>query len=72
MGNIYRHGAAMYRQTMNPDEKPQYDEPVFYKESRIQPKSIPVEHNKTERPALDSKYTRVAKFLILIGSAQAS
>jgi len=74
----------MYKQTMNqpPDgqvvkqrnEIPQYPkEAAFYKETRQRktPYDIPVqrlERNETQ----DSKHRRVAKFLILIGSEQAS
>jgi len=83
MGNILRHGILMYQQTMNktPDEtaqtvkdevpiKPQSGslEPVLVKET-----VPPARLEKQARSAFkESKYTRVAKFLILIGSDQAS
>jgi len=72
MGNILQHGLNMYKQTMNPS--PPKEPPVFYKETRQKPQPIqpapsyvPVE---TKIP--ESKYRRVAKFLILIGSEQAA
>ena len=56
----------MYKQTMNPNEN------VFFKETKQAPKQIPVQPVKFEKPKKDTKYSRVAKFLILIGSEQAS
>ncbi|MCL2720551.1 MAG: flagellar motor switch protein FliG [Treponema sp.] len=81
MGNIYKHGSDMYKKTMN-------QQPAFYKETKPLKPSIPHENkkpvytepqkkadksnNKKENISKDSKYTRVAKFLILIGSEQAA
>ena len=67
MGNLLRHGVDMYKQTINlkreslPDDKRQVE--------------ILIKVGKTGKPAdkpKESKYRRVAKFLILIGSEQAS
>jgi len=75
MGNILRHGINMYKNTMN--QTPNQDTgksssripeeaPAFYREAQ------PVYDKTKEKPVKDSKYARVAKFLILIGSEQAS
>jgi len=70
MGNILRHGVDMYKKTMNPIPEP----PVFYKETRPAVNQKPPVSiiRETEAFQPDSKYRRVAKFLILIGSEQAS
>jgi flagellar motor switch protein FliG len=75
MGNILQHGINMYKQTMNPKNEP----PVFYKETKPSkpralpsgPKNLPLTP-KTTQKTTESKYRRVAKFLILIGSEQAA
>jgi flagellar motor switch protein FliG len=74
----------MYKQTMNlpssgsgaksgtniPAKRPPKDSPaIFYKETEIS--KLPLVTPKDE-PSQDSKYRRVAKFLILIGSEQAA
>jgi flagellar motor switch protein FliG len=79
MGNIVRHGIEMYKQTMNlppenkaenvPAQRPPNTPAVFYKEAKKQ--KPPVFTPETEIPQ-ESKYRRVAKFLILIGSEQAA
>ncbi|MDR0463958.1 MAG: flagellar motor switch protein FliG [Treponema sp.] len=62
----------MYKNTMN--QNPEADGQSFFKETRplinndYQPGSI----KSDEKSIKDSKYTRVAKFLILIGSNQAA
>ncbi|MCL2443566.1 MAG: flagellar motor switch protein FliG [Treponema sp.] len=68
MGNILRHGVDMYKKTMNQSN----ETPGFYKETKKR-KPLPVINNeKLTQESKESKYTRVAKFLILIGSEQAS
>jgi flagellar motor switch protein FliG len=62
---MLRHGIEMYKQTMSQPKEP----PVFYKETKT-PK-VPVRTKKADLPQ-ESKYRRVAKFLILIGSEQAA
>jgi flagellar motor switch protein FliG len=80
MGNILRHGIEMYKQTMSqPSENdvtnvsvqrpPNSTPAVFYKEVK-KPKP-PIFAPENEIPQ-ESKYRRVAKFLILIGSEQAA
>jgi len=80
MGNIVRHGIDMYKQTMNlpPDGdavtapavlSPKNPPSVFYKETE-KPK-LPIRAPDEKTPQ-ESKYRRVAKFLILIGSEQAA
>jgi len=71
MGNILKHGVNMYKQTMNPKQVPP---PALYKETQRIKKPV-----YTPKPAADggeipkeSKYRRVAKFLILIGSENAA
>ncbi|MCL2805153.1 MAG: flagellar motor switch protein FliG [Treponema sp.] len=56
MGNLFRHGVEMYRQTINLKDSPQEPEKVKL------PDSLTAEN----------KYKKVAKFLILIGSEHAS
>jgi len=67
MGNIFRRGVDMYKQTMNmkiePEAKPGAElVKITQKSAEETPKEVPTE----------SKYRRVAKFLILIGSEQAA
>jgi flagellar motor switch protein FliG len=78
MGNILRRGVEMYKQTINMKNEP---EPAPPPESRARAPKSDGEFIKTtqksggetaqEAPA-ESKYRRVAKFLILIGSEQAA
>jgi len=84
MGNIVRHGIDMYKQTMKPPssdggasiptQRPPKDPPaVFYKETEKAKLPVPSPVPTPEgEPSQDSKYRRVAKFLILIGSEQAA
>jgi len=81
MGNIVRHGVDMYKQTMNlpssgsgaassgAQRPPKNPPAVFFKETeKFKPPILTPEGE----PSQDSKYRRVAKFLILIGSEQAA
>jgi len=73
----------MYKQTMNlqPDNEAaqepkipvrrQGKDPAFYKETKLPLPSYGTDKTKTHKSA-ESKYRRVAKFLILIGSEQAA
>jgi len=82
MGNLIRHGIEMYKQTINNNVNPLPDEPIstgnFFKTGKIQNDELTAREAllKYPRPdgaaAKESKYRRVAKFLILIGSEQAS
>ena len=81
MGNILRHGIDMYNQTMNIKKEP----PPLLKETRkpaqqttLPPQSL-IKQIKDEKvkagrgiSQYESKITRTAKFLILIGSEHAS
>jgi len=69
MGNILKHGVNMYKQTMNPKK----DSPVLLKETQKtkRPVYIPKPADDGKIPK-ESKYRRVAKFLILIGSENAA
>jgi flagellar motor switch protein FliG len=80
MGNIVRHGIDMYKQTMNQPAAggganvsvqplPKNTPAVFYKEAKKLKLPILAPEGKTPQ---ESKYRRVAKFLILIGSEQAA
>ena len=69
MGNILRHGVEMYKQTMNPKTE---EPPVFYKETKPKPKPTPAEPKVKDPKVHETRVRRVAKFLILIGSEQAS
>jgi flagellar motor switch protein FliG len=78
MGNIVRHGVEMYKQTLNQppagEKTPaanskKSESNVFYKETEKPGLSAYVFEGKTPK---ESKYRRVAKFLILIGSEQAA
>jgi flagellar motor switch protein FliG len=84
MGNLVRHGVDMYKQTINlkKDEKSgEQDQSVTIERSRKLTVKIPNNSNeflKTTKvpkddkaPPQESKYRRVAKFLILIGSEMA-
>ena len=77
MGEILRRGIDAYRQTMNPSGKAPEDEKKAVLPEKTGEKP-PVNNNagsliKTSQvPSTDSKTRRVAKFLILIGSEQAS
>jgi hypothetical protein len=64
MGNMLRHGVDMYKRTMDGDFN-KLDE-GFLKTGK-EPAVV-----KPEIARPESKYRRVAKFLILIGSEQAS
>ena len=80
MGNILKHGIDMYRQTIDLKNTPEQDLPEtlpnnpqspgkFYKIGKLPPKkTAPETTSKTK----ESKYKRVAKFLILIGSENAA
>jgi len=65
MGNILKHGVEMYKQAMNPVKEPV---PALYKETDKAKKPV-INYDKTPK---ESKYRRVAKFLILIGSEHAA
>jgi len=69
MGNILRHGVEMYKQTINLKNEP---EPKSKKstEARLNAKTGGGERAEGFRK--ESKYRRVAKFLILVGSEQAA
>jgi len=80
MGNLLRHGVDMYKQTINmkdnppPQENPQNSQP----RKNVPKPNLPAKFVKTgagkegENASGESKYRRVAKFLILIGSEQAA
>jgi len=78
MGNLLRHGVDMYKQTINMKNNPppQQDSPPP-KKTILKP-NLPVKFEKTgankddENAPQESKYRKVAKFLILIGSEQAA
>ena len=82
MGNIIRHGVDMYKQTINMKNEPQGSPPVYSQKQQdryvrnpireTDGKLLKVGVKKTESSAVESKYRRVAKFLILIGSEQAA
>jgi flagellar motor switch protein FliG len=89
MGNIMRHGADLYKQTVNLKNNPpppiQETQPVFIRKTRNDGVSVGISAPKTNKAGAgvgagtpgsdgvsDSKFRRVAKFLILIGSEQAS
>jgi len=69
MGNILKHGVEMYKQTMSPKA----ESPALYKETQKAKKPVytpePTDGDKAPK---ESKYRRVAKFLILIGSENAA
>jgi len=84
MGNLLRHGIEMYKQTINNDIPLPPDEPKtagkFFKTGKIKNDELTrrLQNAPFSRETLpegktkDSKFRRVAKFLILIGSEQAS
>jgi len=82
MGNIIRHGVDMYRQTINMKNEPQGPPPAYSQKQQDRNVRNPIRGTderliktsvkKTEISAPESKYRRVAKFLILIGSEQAA
>jgi len=77
-----RHGADLYKQTINLKNSPpvpvQETQPVYVRKTKTSGVSIGIKANRAgidsagEDNANESKYRRVAKFLILIGSEQAS
>jgi flagellar motor switch protein FliG len=80
MGNIVRHGIEMYKQTMNqppagggakiPVMNSQKNAPpILFKET--EKLKLPIHAPEGKAPQ-ESKYRRVAKFLVLIGSEQAA
>ena len=76
MGNILRHGVEMYKQTINMKNEPQGSAPVREQALIRVPETVG-EFVKTGAKAgksshHESKYRKVAKFLILIGSEQAA
>jgi flagellar motor switch protein FliG len=81
MGNLVRHGVEMYKQTINlKNEKKTDDQGVVVERSRKLTNN-PLKNSgeflkTTKKPESgkiqESKYRRVAKFLILIGSEQAA
>jgi flagellar motor switch protein FliG len=70
MGNILRHGVDMYKQTINLKNEPPNSPPAPLPETVIR-RTKPGKSPGAEKPQ-ESKYRRVAKFLILIGSEQAA
>jgi len=75
MGNILRHGVELYKQTVNLKNEP----PVPMSENPLPDYRKIAESgkrgsktSKNNSPNAESKYRRVAKFLILIGSEQAA
>ncbi|MCL2186145.1 MAG: flagellar motor switch protein FliG [Treponema sp.] len=62
MGNIIRHGVDMYKQTMNSNDAAQ----------QLPQELIRTVQETNESELKESKYRRVAKFLIIIGSEQAA
>jgi len=85
MGNLLRHGVDMYKQTINmknnpfPQDSQQESPPIKPPPKKnIPTPNLPMGLIKTgtdkegENASGESKYRRVAKFLILIGSEQAA
>jgi len=84
MGNILRHGVEMYKQTINLKNEPQMqnhlpkkqekkpDAGVFHTGASNVGAFIKTVNKSEVSSVKDSKYRRVAKFLILIGSEQAA
>jgi flagellar motor switch protein FliG len=78
MGNILRHGVELYKQTISIKDQPLRPMPEIY--SGEQPSARPSSSStlireggkKEDQTHQESKVRRVAKFLILIGSEQAS
>jgi len=78
MGNLIRHGIEMYKQTINLKNEPKaedQEQSVYFEKLTTAPK-IAGEFIKTPKlekvTQPESKYRRVAKFLIIIGSEQAA
>ena len=84
MGNILRHGIDMYKQTINLKSEPQAAPQTQVKTSKTVKKvtrttvtkemflKVTKSPKDSKIPKPESKYRRVAKFLILIGSEQAA
>jgi len=81
MGNLVRHGVEMYKQTINLKNEPKTEDQeqgVFFENRTGEPKIAGEFIKTTKTPKLEkvsqpeSKYRRVAKFLIIIGSEQAA
>jgi len=84
MGNLFRHSAEMYKQTINLKNEPSDNdadqgvilEKLHYQRADVKPKifdnSASFLKTVKKKETHESKYRRVAKFLILIGSEQAS
>ncbi|MCL2276595.1 MAG: flagellar motor switch protein FliG [Treponema sp.] len=77
MGNILKHGINIYQNTMKGTIEDNYEnqrQPVLVKETKSPSPDafnrIPVDKFEA-KPQKDSKYARVAKFFVLIGSEQA-
>ena len=82
MGNLLRHGVEMYKQTINIKNESQSSRQAQPQETAVNRRTHPEtvggflrtgkspKPSKNEQP--ESKYRRVAKFLILIGSEQAA
>ncbi|MDR2943200.1 MAG: flagellar motor switch protein FliG [Treponema sp.] len=76
MGNIMRHGVDLYKQTINMKNNPpppflENQPPVLVKKTKSGSVQISISSG-AGNSVPDSKYRRVAKFLILIGSEQAA
>jgi flagellar motor switch protein FliG len=71
MGNILRRGVDMYKQTINMKNEPVPDMRANSGSELIKTTQKSVMETAQEAP-VDSKYRRVAKFLILVGSDQAA
>jgi len=85
MGNIIRHGVDMYKKTINMKNEPQELPPSYKQEQQDRNVRNPIRKPQPLETgeklikvgvkadsAPESKYRRVAKFLILIGSEQAA
>ena len=82
MGNILRHGVEMYKQTINMKNEPQGSPPAQGQKRPDKNVRNPIRNTAGEFVKVsakagegsspESKYRRVAKFLILIGSEQAA
>jgi flagellar motor switch protein FliG len=76
MGNIMRHGVDLYKQTINlknnpPKPFPENQPPVYVRKTKTGGTQIFIASGAAGSVP-DSKFRRVAKFLILIGSEQAA
>jgi len=81
MGNIIRHGVEMYKKTINMKNEPPVPPPSYGQERQDKNVRNPIRETdgkfiktgvKVDEGTPESKYRRVAKFLILIGSEQAA